>query len=178
MAEIKDKHCWPIVSFGYVLKINSFPRKRASVPAYDREVWHKAPDWFRQTQEWANFQKPAVLIPTGMQFLCLSHPFKCETGLIIWTFKEQQQHTHKYTCSVLPLQQLCSCAVVLILIWQHSCCKWFFLELCLHSLLRQETGKYIVRGDANLEEVRMNLSIVTGDIDCIKPNICFQVRPL
>lgn len=37
MARRKDIHGYPLLSFGWLLIVNSFPRKRANMPAYDRE---------------------------------------------------------------------------------------------------------------------------------------------
>ena len=58
-----DNHCLANSVFWVCFKINNFPRKRANVPAYGREVWHKAPDWLQQTQEWANLQKLSSFNP-------------------------------------------------------------------------------------------------------------------
>jgi len=63
MAKNRDNHCLANSVFWVCFKINNFPRKRANVPAYGREVWHKAPDWLQQTQEWANLQKLSSFNP-------------------------------------------------------------------------------------------------------------------
>lgn len=67
MARRKGIHGYPLLSFGWLLIVNSFPRKRANMPAYDR-VWHKPPDWFWQTQGWANLKKFTALIPIAFKF--------------------------------------------------------------------------------------------------------------
>lgn len=93
MARSKGIHGYPILSFGWVLIVNSFPRKRANVPAYDRECDTNHQTGLANTRM-SQFEKVHSFNPHCFQVLFSYHPFTCKAVLKTWTFKENQHQQH------------------------------------------------------------------------------------
>ena len=95
MAKNRDNHCLANSVFWVCFKINNFPRKSANVPAYGREVSHKAADFSANTGT-SQFPHAQQLQSPPASKLCFYLTLICGKLDNICTLTEVHTHTHTH----------------------------------------------------------------------------------